>query len=264
MEDNRRYMVPILLSTGEILKFLSRYQHRKSTLSEISQALGISKSTCFRILRTLEEMKYVTYDKDTKRYSLGSYLAVLGSRAMEQIDYLALGRETLREIASQTGLSCVIVQRITENRLAYIAKEDGKAHRLTISVSNQFPITQVSFGKVYLAYETPENRERILAEGLVRLTPNTITDVERYKEELRKVRRVGYATSNEEYIPGIKAVAAPVFDSEGKILMLIGCIGIAAHIPDDKLTEYGELVKRHADALTAKLNGVIPHYEEIR
>src|SRR5690606_12167271 len=216
-----RSLVPILLSTGEILKFLSRYQHRKSTLSEISQALGISKSTCFRILRTLEEMKYVTYDKETKRFSLGSYLAVLGSRAMEQIDYLALGRETLREMSRQTGLSCVIVQRITENRLAYIAKEDGESHRLTIAVGNQFPITQVFFGKLYLAYETPENRERILADGLPRMTPRAITDVEHHKDELRKARKLGYATSKEEYIEGIKAVAAPVFDSDGKILMLI-------------------------------------------
>lgn len=264
MDDNEsRYFVPVIMGAGKILKFLSRYQNRNSTLSEISQELEISKSTCFRILRTLEEMDYVAYDKDSKRYRLGSYLIVLGSRAQEQIDYLTAGREALREISKLTKFTSAIVQRISTDRLMYIAKEEGvsaSAH-VSISVGNQFPINRVSFGKCYLAYNKAD-RERILAEDLPKITEHTISNKEDYLKELERVRELGYAISGEEYIPGIKAVSAPVFNAQGEVLVVLACIGFSAFFTDDMIKEYGELLKLHANRITKLCNGRVPDADE--
>ena len=258
LEENR-YHVPVIVSTGRILQYLSNHENQKSSLSEISQALGISKSTCFRILRTLEDMNYVTYDKQSKRYSLGSYLVVLGSRAMEQLDFLTLGKKYLQAITQETGMTTAIVQRIGFDRIAYIAKvEADSAVRLSVSVGRQFHITKVSYGKCFLAFATEKERSDILAKGLDKLTENTITDIDQYLDELNFVRKRGYATSNEEYIPGVNAVSAPVFRPDGQVLMVICCLAISSHFPVEKMHDVGRKLAETAKELTKRLDGRIP------
>lgn len=258
LEENR-YHVPVIVSTGRILQYLSNQENQKSSLSEISQALNISKSTCFRILRTLEDMNYVSYDKQTKRYSLGSYLVVLGSRALEQLDYLTLGKKYLRSVTQETGLTTAIVQKIGTERVVYIAKvEANSAVRLSVAVGRQFHITKVSYGKCFLAFAPEKERMEILSKGLEKLTENTITDIDQYLEELNLVRKRGYATSKEEYIRGVNAVSAPVFRPDGQVLMVICCLAIAPHFPEDKMHEIGRRLAAIAKDLTKQLDGQLP------
>jgi DNA-binding IclR family transcriptional regulator len=258
LEENR-YHVPVIVSTGRILQYLSSYENRKSSLSEISQALNISKSTCFRILRTLEDMNYVSYDKQSKRYSLGAYLVVLGSRALEQLDYLTLGKKYLQKITEETGLTSAIVQKIGDENVVYVTKEEAdSAVRISVAVGKQFHITQISFGKCFLAFTSEKERMAILSKGLVKLTDNTITDVDEYLEELNRVRKQGYAISREEYIVGINAVSAPVFRPDGEVLMVLCCLGIAAHFPEEKMHEVGQMLRDAGKELTSHLNGRMP------
>ncbi len=258
LEENR-YHVPVIVSTGRILQYLSNYENRKSSLSEISQALDISKSTCFRILRTLEDMNYVSYDKQSKRYSLGSYLVVLGARALEQLDYLTLGKKYLAKITQETGLTTAIVQKVGDERVVYIAKEEAdSAVRISVAVGKQFHITRISYGKCFLAYASERERMAILSKGLEKMTENTITDVDKYLEELNLVRKRGYATSHEEYIVGINAVSAPVFRPDGEVLMVLCCLGIAAHFSDEKMHEVGKMIRDAGRELTNHLDGRMP------
>lgn len=258
LEENR-YHVPVIVSTGRILQYLSNHENQKSSLSEISQALNISKSTCFRILRTLEDMNYVSYDKQSKRYSLGSYLIVLGSRALEQLDYLTLGKKYLRAITQETGFTTAIVQKVGMDRVAYISKEEAdSAVRLSVNVGRQFHITKVSYGKCFLAFAPEKERMNILSKGLEKLTNNTITDIDAYLDELNLVRKRGYATSNEEYIRGINAVSAPVFRPDGQVLMVICCLAISSHFPEEKMHEIGRKLAATAKELTKQLDGRLP------
>ena len=78
---NVRSEVPALESTIKILEYLSRYNHRASSLADICKDVNINKSTCHRILKVLENHNYVVYNEDKKQYSLGSSLVVLGARA---------------------------------------------------------------------------------------------------------------------------------------------------------------------------------------
>ncbi|WP_284035672.1 IclR family transcriptional regulator [Neobacillus sp. 114] len=252
------YHVPAVHHSVSILKLLSRYKYSNSTLAEISQALSISKSSCMRILKTLEEERMVSYNQSTKRYSLGPSLVVLGSRASEQIDYHSLAKPLLEKLTSETSLTSFLVERISGDRLMYIAKEESTGMiQIKISVGNRFPIKDVSYGKWFLAYMEENERDEILKGGLTQITPYTITDISEYIKTLDVIRKDGVLVSKEEYIEGVVAVSAPVFNSNRDIQLVIGTLGFSTYMTEKDIDAVVQKVKDTANEFTSKLAGEI-------
>ena len=159
MEKNNakeRSEVPALESTIKILNYLSRFTTKERSLSQISKNLSINKSTCHRILRSLTQHQFVSYDEDSKQYTLGPYLIVLGSRATEFVDYLKLAKPFLKWISEETGMTSVLLEPTSQDRLMYVAKEESDSPKnpiqVTVKLGQQFPLTGASFGKCYLAH----------------------------------------------------------------------------------------------------------------
>ncbi|WP_165859368.1 IclR family transcriptional regulator [Desulfofundulus salinus] len=256
-----RSEVPAVETAIKILEYLSRYKHRLSTLSEISRDLSINKSTCYRILKVLNEYRFVSYDEDSKHYSLGSYLIVLGARAAEFIDYLKTARPHLKWLAEQTGQTSVLVEPISGNRLMYVAKEEpNRPVRVTVSIGQYFPITSASFGKCFLAFLDEKEAEEIIRKvGIKQFTNRTITNIEQFMEHLKQIRAKGYAESYEEHTPGICGVSAPIFDLYGNVNMVIACIGLAAQMNPEVMPFYAEKVKEAARRITDAFSGKEPY-----
>ena len=152
-ESAPAYFVPSVDTAARALAMLTRYRTQSATLSEITTALGVSKTTCLRVLKTLQAHGLLAYDEAEKRYSLGYYCVVLGARAQESLDYLAALRPLMRECATRTGLTDAFAQRVPGDRMMYVATEDGgNPMHINVSVGNRFPITDVSYGKWVLAF----------------------------------------------------------------------------------------------------------------
>src|SRR5690349_7129111 len=100
--------IPSVNSSLRVLELLSTEEYKSSTLSEISSALSINKSTCLRILKTLLKKDFLQFNESTKRYQLGSYLIALGTRAKEINDYLSVAISYLPKICSQIGYTIVL------------------------------------------------------------------------------------------------------------------------------------------------------------
>lgn len=254
----RKSAVPSVEFAVKILYFLSRYKNRKSTLTEISQSLSISKSTCLRILRVLNENRFVHYDEETKKYSLGAYLIILGARAVDFSDRLAVSRPHLKELSEITKLTSVLVEPAPQNRLMYIAKEEPDANvRIDVTIGQYFPITGASFGKCFLAFMDEGEADRIIREvGIKQFTSRTITNVDEFKRNLKLVRQLGYAYSFEEHTEGVSGVAAPIFDHTRKVVMVVTCLGTPALLNEENLFEVKESVLNTAGKITRELGGV--------
>jgi len=75
----------------------------------------------------------------------------------------------------------------------------------------------------------PEEEIRaVLQRGLIKVTDNTITDPVRLRKEIDEIRKRGYAYSDQEFIPGARAVAAPVFDGA---VAVVASLTLSAPIP---------------------------------
>jgi DNA-binding IclR family transcriptional regulator len=92
-------------------------------------------------------------------------------------------------------------------------------------------------GKVLAAYADDALRERLLKEGLEKLTSNTHTDRKRFLAEMAKVRKQGFAVDNEEYIKGIICFGAPVFNYAGEVAGAICCSVLTIHYTLKELEE---------------------------
>lgn len=251
--------VPSVDAAIRILDFLSRYKNKESSLSEISQKLDISKSTCLRILRVLNEYQMVSYNKNTKKYSLGVYLIVLGARASEFSDELGISKPYLHRLVQETNLTSVLVQRRSNKHLMYVAKEEPSSNmdiKIHVILGQYFPLTVTSFGKCFMAYMHESELKQIIQKvGLKKFTATTITDENKLKQELEKVREKGYAVSCEEHTPGVVGIASPIFDLSGKVIMSIACLGLSAYTDDKKIETYGNIVKKIAAEITVALGG---------
>ncbi len=254
MEVDEKYIVPSLVSAGDILKFLSRYKTRKSTLTEISKSLGINKSTCYRLLHTLTQMRMAAYDEETKTFSLGPALVILGNRASELIDYIPLAKDYLKEAVRMTNSTCALVQRM-DDAWVYLAKEEPTtAIRVTINVGQRFKLTNGATGKLFLANMDYIDRKKTLDRlGLPKNTPKSITDREQFEEELNKIYQQGFSYSLEEHIPGIDGVSAPITDRSGFVQLAITSIMIHSDQSEETVLKTGENLKRLTSELSRKL-----------
>lgn len=241
-----KYEAPSVNKAAGILKLLSRYKYSSSSLGEISSALSINKSTCLRILKSLEEEKFVSYNPRTKQYSLGSYLVVLGSRAHEMTKYLNLSKLFLERLVQMTSLTAVLIDRVTDDRLIYISKEEPNGnHRVNVSIGNQFPLTEVSYGMWFLAYMEEEERSLFLSKGLRKVTPHTIIEKDQYLLKLKKGKECGYIVSVEEYAKGVIAISSPIFNNKGEVGLVIGCLGFSS-MAKSEIEKAAKVVKETA------------------
>jgi IclR family KDG regulon transcriptional repressor len=220
--------IPSVHSALRILELLSKEQYKSCTLSEISKSLSINKTTCLRILKTLQIQDFVQFDESVKRYSLGTYLIVLGDRAKEVNDVIRLAKSFMPQLCKEIGQTIVLAKHAGNHQLMYIAKEEpNESIRLTISVGETFPIFSGALGKTYMAFldekEAMEIINEVIVDGeLPRYTNYSITDLDVYMENLRTIREKGIAESFEEYTPGIAGLGCPIFNSKGKIVLILG------------------------------------------
>ncbi|AST91012.1 MULTISPECIES: IclR family transcriptional regulator [Sutcliffiella] len=261
LEKKNSNFIPSVYSALNILEFLTKEKYKKSTLTELSSALGISKSTCLRILKTLELKDYVHFDPISKRYKLGSYLIFLGLRSKEMNDFMNTSISYLSTICEEVNQTVVLAKPNDDLHLVYIAKEEPDQQiRLTISPGETFPVIGGAVGKCYLAHLPDSEITKIISAFMVdghlpRYTENTITDPEKFKEELRTIRHEGIAETNSEHTQGIHAIACPIFNGKGEVVLSVGIFlhsTFSNSLSD--ITYYKDALRKHAHNLESLIS----------
>jgi DNA-binding IclR family transcriptional regulator len=266
-EVSVEYQVPSVALAIQVLRLLSREKYKHSALTELAGKLNASPTTCLRVLRTLERDHLVCFDAETKRYSLGPYLITLGNRAAQMNDIIARANAAIKRIAVQTGLTTALLQR-WDDRLIFLAAaepplEDARFTRLSIPVGHPTYLTAGAHGRCFLAYDTEDEWRRLLAQGLRRLTSDSIVDPEEFFEALRKARRDGYAVSHGEFHAGTTAVDAPVFGQNRRVELAISCMYVTSQIERDRADQIGRLLRVTARKLSSWDAVAIPVADEI-
>lgn len=258
----RRYSVPSVERVVRILYFLKR--HKRAGVSHIANSLEITRSNCFAILKTLQANDFVVFDEDTKKYSLGPTLLEFSQQISQDMSITHVAKPYLEKFVRSTGLSALLVQRINEARLLVIDRQDNSSEvRLTVAVGTRIPITHSATGRACLAYLEPAVIDHLVKTVPVKqLTPNTMTEPERILEDVEKTRTRGYAIAYGENMPGVTAIAAPVFNARGEPIYVVTTLGTASSIPREHVDVYGFALRQTADHITAALGGVAKKNDE--
>jgi DNA-binding IclR family transcriptional regulator len=244
--------VPAVDRAARLLGILEA-QARPMTISEIARALAINKGTARDLLETLRAHGLLQRDDVRKTYRLGPRLARLGMVALGQLDLSGAAHPLLAELAEQLGRTVLLVVPQVD-RATIVDKVDGArvAVEVSANVGGRIRLAAGACGKVFLAYAVAPDVERHLA-AVTHPTPKTILDPGAYRRELAQVRRQGYATDDQEYLTGVRAASAPVFDARGRLVAAVLIVGLTASLALEDLPATGQRAAQTAQAISAAL-----------
>jgi IclR family acetate operon transcriptional repressor len=199
--------------------------------NEIARRTGINASTVSRLLATLANARMVEHVSATGRYRLGPRLLQLGSVVLSRLDLREVARPQLQALVHATGETATL-SAPGEHDAITVDFVQGAASVQSVARLGRPSIGHATAaGKVLLAFGDAE-----LAPGrLSAHTPRTITDRTRFKTELASTSRQGYAEAVGEREPDLNAIAAPVFDAEGKLAGIVGVQGPASRFDPDAM-----------------------------
>jgi IclR family acetate operon transcriptional repressor len=251
---DKKYVVRALARALRVLWGMAEHNDGR-TLEELAQEHDINKPSLLRILRTLESEGVVL--RENERYRLGPRVLDLGHGYLQGLELDAIARPFMRQLATAThqAVSLAVIDGLD---VVYIAFE--KANRelgILGEVGGRHPANATALGKVLLADQEPADLDRLL-EGreLPRLTHRTAVTRDALVAQLDSVRSKGYAIDDEERGIGIRCVAAPVRDAEGRAIAGISISGAIFHMTDDVLADHARKVRAAAGAISERLGYV--------
>src|SRR6266511_1966244 len=204
-----RYGARILMRA---LSILDRFAEREEWgFTDLCEAVGLPKSTAFRIVSTLEAAAYLEKRPVTGHYGTGSKLRRLENVLLrvEPLRWAAL--PPLQDLARQTEETAHIGVLYQGDSVTVQIVEGSHSVRMHSAVGKRAPAHCSALGKTFLAYFTDVELDEFVDRfGLRMLTARTITGPGRLRTHLRDVRRRGWAVDNEELEDGLRCVAVQI------------------------------------------------------
>lgn len=215
-------------------------------LKEICETLGLKRTTTHRLLAALESETLIERDPLTGRYRLGAGVMALGAQAFRSSDMRESLRPVIEELARETGETATL--EILVDRQTMILDEATGSHLVSASghIGTRWPLHATATGKIILAYAA--DPELLLQEPLEQCAEATVTDPDRLKQDLEKIRRQGYATTVDELDRDFSAVAAPIRAPLGGVAAVLGVGGPSTRLTPARLTELGPRIRERAAA----------------
>ncbi len=227
---------------------------RPMTLSEISNKLSLNISTVHRLLKTLINRDFACQDINTGKYQLGTKTFRIGNAALYSLDIRTVARPYLKKAAEICG-ETVNMAILDSGYVLYIDQvESKKMVKMVASLGRRAPAHCNAVGKVLLAGLGEHELERFFKTiKLDKYTDKTITAPLKLRQELKEIRKKGYAYDLEEMETGIRCVAAPVRNFQGEVFAAIGISAPKIRISMKNTEYFGEIVQKIAADISAEM-----------
>jgi IclR family transcriptional regulator, pca regulon regulatory protein len=221
------------------------------SLAAVADATGLHRPTARRVLVTLTQLGYVR--PVDGGFALTARVLDLGMCYVLSQNLWEIARPHMEDLVSRTHESSSIAQ-LDGSDIVYVARVAvPKIIALAVTIGTRFPAMQTSLGKVQLAALPVEEAERVLAEpSRSGITAKWQPGPAERAAALREVAGRGWALTDEQLAPGIRSVAAPLRDGEGRVIAAMNVTVHAAETSVEVLTgEYLPLLLRAAAAISA-------------
>ena len=209
-----RYFINSLAKGLAVLQAFGEADH-PLTLSEIATALRANNTTATRLCYTLTELGFIQRDGQ-RRYHLTPKVLTLGHSYISGLAWYEVAQYYLeklfREVQETVSLSI-----LEGSEIIYVLRiRKRKYLPFDIQIGTKLPVYCTAMGKVLMAMGSPKKTQSILKTlEFKSLTARTITRLDKFLEELDRVRKKGYGINDEELSIGNRSVAAPILDEHG-------------------------------------------------
>ena len=248
-----RYRIQAIDRAAAILNCFSPTQPELH-VREVAARTGLHKATAHRILMAMQYNEMVEQDPATGRYHLGLQLVRLGEHAVGRLDVSVIARPTLADLASRTGERAHLAV-LDGDQVVILERVDGVNSVSVPSLPGRlFPAHVTSLGKAILAAMDDGAIRLIMGDRpLKRMTPHTPPTVSALLEDLRRARKKGYVTSEEELSVGLSSVGAAILDRSGVPVGAVNVSGSSSRIRGTQMAVLGEVVKKAAARISERL-----------
>ena len=217
------------------------------TALDIADELGVTLSTAYRLLKTLQQQDYVTRDDSGRRYVLGRTIDDLGRALRYQLVVGPPLRSILRAV-HESARAAVYLTMYRGDDIAIAHIEDSRQYRRIgqLHVGFAEATHATAFGKVMLASMGDADLARFLERNTpTALTRNTLTSATKLSDQLQEVRAQQLAVEVEEYMPLLACVAAPVKTATGRTIGSVA-VSVSAEEVSRRALDLERAVRRGA------------------
>ncbi len=227
------------------------------SLSDLGQRVGMPLPTIHRLLTTLERRKFVQCDNEQNRWSVGVQAFIIGNAFLPRRNLTRQALPLMRRLMEDSGETTNLAVESDGEAVFLAHVECQDMMRASSRPGSRVALYCSGAGKALLSAMTADEVTKVLRDhGLRPITQTTVSSPDKMHAELDRIRLQGYAFDDEEHAPGVRCVAAPVFDESGRGLAAVSLSGPTARITDDRVSELGAQVARTARQITDELGGV--------
>ncbi len=196
------------------------------TLSDVARAAGLTRAAARRFLLTLIDLGYVR--TEGRLFALRPRVLELGYAYLSSLSLPELAQPHMEELVARIHESCS-VSVLDGSEVVYVARvPTHRIMRVAISVGTRFPAFATSMGRVLLAALPPEEAETHFPPEVVQqFTTRTVTDPQKLHALLTRVRSQGYCIVDQELEEGLRSVAVPIRDGDGRV---IAAMNVSMHV----------------------------------
>jgi len=244
-----------LSSVTTAMKLLKTFSEGEAELgvTTLSRRLGVAKSTVYRLATTLVAEGMLEQNRENEKYRLGIALFGLGALVRQRMNVSNEARPhifALREATNETVRLAVL----DGSEILFVYDlESTQAIRMRANLGDRKPAFCSSEGRAMLAFQDEAMIEAILGGNLVRRTAKTETDPAQLRKALARVRKSGYAQEDEQCEAGMRSLAAPIRDAEGRVVAAVGVAGPRQRLTEDVLEKFAPQVIETARAVSSRL-----------
>ena len=245
----------VLSSVHNAIRILREFSlaEKELGISELSQRLGLAKSTVFRLMKTLHEDHLVEKNEETQKYHLGLTAFEIGFNVYHTLEIRLVAlplldrlmhsvRKVVRLGVYNQGGVVYIIRRAPENDVSTVSK-----------IGNRVPAYCTAIGKVLLAHKPEEEIDKVLSAPLKAYTPRTVVSPGELRKQLAEIKQAGYAVTSEELRPGVSSVAVPIFNDAGDAIAALSVTGMKSFFYTAQINYYVKELKTYSRLITEKL-----------
>jgi IclR family transcriptional regulator, KDG regulon repressor len=201
------------------------------SLSGLSQRLGMTKASLFRLLATFENHGYVEREPGSRKYQLGMAAYEMGQKFLSHMSLLRKARPVMEHLARNLNEAIYLVVRRGNEVLFLDMADSTQQVKIAPLVGRRFPIEKTAAGKIFLAFATPDPSP---AHTRGKNTQSPLIST----EEGAKIRRYGYCIDHGNIGEQTTCIATSLLKGSGEVAGVLALLGPEFRMGGDRIDQH--------------------------
>lgn len=246
---------PAIARAAAVLRLLGK-SDAPLGLQPIAQELGLVPSTCLYVLRALVAEEFVSFDPETKRYSLEAGVLTIARHWLRRNRFNDLAQPVLDRISQAYDVTAIGVHVVGLDHIVVVAvSQSGNDLQISAQIGSRFPATISATGRCIAAFGG--HSEAALEARFKTLRWDDPPTLEEWKAQIKQTRLRGFAVDEGHYISGVTVIAAPVWRTRTKLSHVLVAIGLGNEVRRARLPALQQALLTSARTLSSQLCGEV-------